>query len=163
MQITVPDAATQLMLELVASYGAVEAIQIEVVAEAAAVEFEVDGQKLSGKMTAARAISTQSTIADQLLGGTAEEQAQVAEWLTFSQTHLSPLMDDRLAKLNDWLESRTWLVGKKPTLADLVIYAAVQPAAVRLCHGDPGLLIDLDWVSFEKMVMHQCATCTLNP
>ena len=36
-----------------------------------------------------------------------------------------------LLQLNDHLASRTYLVGSSATLADLVIYALVHPAAVR--------------------------------
>ena len=53
---------------------------------------------------------------------------QVIEWLTFATTELSPLLDDKLAKINDWLVSRTLLVGNVITLADLVLYAVVHPA-----------------------------------
>jgi glutathione S-transferase len=55
---------------------------------------------------------------------------QVAEWLAYRRTELSPLMDEKLAKINDWLQTRTYLAGNVLTLADLVIYAALQPAAV---------------------------------
>lgn len=60
---------------------------------------------------------------------------QVSEWLTFSLTELNPLLDDKLTKLNDWLLTRTFLVGNTTTLADLVIYAAVAPAAVSAMHA----------------------------
>lgn len=55
---------------------------------------------------------------------------QVAEWLAFRHTELTPLMDDKLAKMNEWLQSRTYLTGSSLTLADLVLYATVQPAVV---------------------------------
>ncbi len=56
---------------------------------------------------------------------------QVAEWLTYRHTELSPLLDDKLAKMHDWLQTRTYLAGNSLTLADLVLYATVQPAVVR--------------------------------
>ncbi|KAG2454786.1 hypothetical protein HYH02_000621 [Chlamydomonas schloesseri] len=39
-------------------------------------------------------------------------------------------MDDKLVKLNEHLASRTFLVGGAASLADLVVYALVHPAAV---------------------------------
>lgn len=39
-------------------------------------------------------------------------------------------MDDKLAKVNEWLQARTYLCGPVLTLADLVLYATLQPAAV---------------------------------
>lgn len=55
---------------------------------------------------------------------------QVVEWLTFAITELTPLLDDKLAKVNDWLASRSFLVGNDVTLADLVVYATAAPAVV---------------------------------
>jgi glutathione S-transferase len=55
---------------------------------------------------------------------------QVFEWLTFALTELTPLLDDKLVVMNDWLLTRTFLAGSQPTLADLVLYAFVSPAAV---------------------------------
>ncbi|GAX75792.1 hypothetical protein CEUSTIGMA_g3235.t1 [Chlamydomonas eustigma] len=60
---------------------------------------------------------------------TPEAQAQIDEWLTWSVTELSPLIDDKLFKLNDHLTTRTFLVGRTLTIADLVVCAVVQPAA----------------------------------
>ena len=59
---------------------------------------------------------------------------QVAEWLAFHHTHLTPLMDDQLLVLNAALASTTYLAGggsaaQHPSLADLVLYAVVAPAA----------------------------------
>ena len=42
-------------------------------------------------------------------------------------------MDDKLVSINDWLQTRTFLTGSAITLADLVLYAAVQPAVVSGC------------------------------
>lgn len=64
----------------------------------------------------------------QLLGDTAELQAQVDEWMTFKHTQLTPLKDDQLRKLNDWLATRMYVVGGRLTLADLVLFDAVYPA-----------------------------------
>jgi len=56
---------------------------------------------------------------------------QIAEWLSFRHTALTPLMDAKLAELSTHLASRTYVAGgARPSLADLVLYAAVSPAAV---------------------------------
>jgi hypothetical protein len=55
---------------------------------------------------------------------------QIAEWVSFAHTALSPLMDAQLAELNTALVSRTFVAAtSRPSLADLVLYAAVAPAA----------------------------------
>lgn len=55
---------------------------------------------------------------------------QVSEWLTFCVTELALLLDDKLAKLNEVLSTRTFLVGGRLTLADLAVFGTVQPAVV---------------------------------
>ena len=50
--------------------------------------------------------------------------------MSFAHTALSPLMDAQLAELNASLASRTFVAAtSRPSLADLVLYAAVAPAA----------------------------------
>jgi hypothetical protein len=56
--------------------------------------------------------------------------AQVSEWLTWATTELGGLLDVKLAKVNDHLASRTYLVGSRLTLADLVAHGTVAPAVV---------------------------------
>ncbi|GFR42084.1 hypothetical protein Agub_g2926 [Astrephomene gubernaculifera] len=85
---------------------------------------------LSGLATVCTHLARQCARQNDLLGASPELQAQVAEWLAWASSELTPLMDDKLVKLNDHLSSRTFLVGGSATLADLVIYALVHPAAV---------------------------------
>jgi aminoacyl tRNA synthase complex-interacting multifunctional protein 1 len=68
---------------------------------------------------------------------------QIVEWLTFSVTELSPLLDDKLAKINDWLVSRTFLAGNNITLADLVIYGTVAPAVTAFPKAQHGHFCNL--------------------
>jgi aminoacyl tRNA synthase complex-interacting multifunctional protein 1 len=68
---------------------------------------------------------------------------QVVEWLTFCVTELSPLLDDKLAKINDWLVSRTFLAGNHITLADLVVYGTVAPAATAFPKAQHGHFCNL--------------------
>lgn len=125
---TAPDEATANLLRLVASSSGVE---ISASVAGSDVEFLADGSKAFGLHTACRAIAAKSAAAAQLLGGTPEQQAKVAEWVSFQHTSLSPLMDSSLAELDAALAGRTYLAGgRQPTLADLVLYAAVSPAAV---------------------------------
>ena len=68
---------------------------------------------------------------------------QVVEWLLFSVTELSPLLDDKLAKVNDWLVSRTFLAGNRITLADLVVYGTVAPAVTGFPKAQHGHVCNL--------------------
>ncbi|PNW84493.1 hypothetical protein CHLRE_03g145967v5 [Chlamydomonas reinhardtii] len=87
-------------------------------------------EAISGLAAVVTHLARSSARKDALLGSTPELQAQVAEWLTWASTELSPLMDDKLVKLNEHLATRSFLVGGAASLADLVIYALVHPAAV---------------------------------
>ena len=51
--------------------------------------------------------------------------------MAFVRTQLTPIMDAKLAEVNSWLASRTYLVAGRLTLADVVLYAALSPAIVR--------------------------------
>lgn len=127
----VPDAASELLLRLVANFGGSPSeLNITIVDGSNSVEFtDEKGEKLQGLTTACTAIANSCPSAAHLLGTTPESQAKVVEWLTFAITELTPLLDDKLGKVNDWLSSRTFLVGNDVTLADLVVYATVAPAA----------------------------------
>lgn len=117
-------------MRLVAAYAGIKEPQISV-GSVEDVEFEGPGrERVCGSNTAARHLASQSAFAAALLGEDADQQAKVAEWLAFRHTKLTPLMDDALDKLNQWLLTRTYLAGgAAPSLADLVLYAAVAPAA----------------------------------
>lgn len=84
--------------------------------------------KVDGLGPVCEEIARASTSKDALLGTSAESSAQVLEWLTWVSTELKGLMDDKLYKLNDHLQSRTFLVGRSLTLADLVVFGVVSPA-----------------------------------
>lgn len=58
-------------------------------------------------------------------------------------TELSPLLDDKLAKINDWLVSRTFLAGNHITLADLVVYGTVAPAVTTFPKAQHGHFCNL--------------------
>ncbi|KAL6764487.1 hypothetical protein V8C86DRAFT_1592312 [Haematococcus lacustris] len=73
-------------------------------------------------------LTLKSSRAQQLLGASNAGRAQVDEWLLWSVSELNPLMDDKLAKINDHLASRTFLVGNDLTLADLVVFGVTHAA-----------------------------------
>jgi aminoacyl tRNA synthase complex-interacting multifunctional protein 1 len=78
-----------------------------------------------------------------LLPFTTSSYTQIIEWLTFSVTELSPLLDEKLAKINDWLVSRTFLAGNHITLADLVVYGTVAPAVTTFPKAQHGHFCNL--------------------
>ncbi|KAL4429006.1 hypothetical protein ABPG77_006045 [Micractinium sp. CCAP 211/92] len=130
LSFTVPDEATANLLRLIAAYSGVEA-QPTVSSSAADVEFTAEGVQAFGEHTACKYIASKSHAAEQLLGRTPEQQAKIAEWLSFRHSALRPLMDAQLAELNAALAGVTYVAGGvQPSLADLVLYAAVSPAAV---------------------------------
>lgn len=59
------------------------------------------------------------------------DNPQVDEWLSWGAIELTPLVDEKLFKLNDHLASRTFLVGNDITLADVVVFGLVLPAAAK--------------------------------
>lgn len=66
---------------------------------------------------------------DELYGTTPEEKIQVDHWLTFSIGPLTSRRDDFLnavTYLNQILGPITYLVGKRFTLADFSVYAALH-------------------------------------
>ena len=152
--IGVPGKQAESALQLVVNYAApARDVHFEV-GKATRIEFELDGTKAFGGNAAARFLASLSPSADRLLGETPEEAAQVrggecgrlgweplrcggrllpvqvTQWLTFGHTELSPLLDDKLAHVNDWLSTRTYLAGHTLTLADLAVYAAVHAFVV---------------------------------
>ena len=76
---TVPDAAAESILKLVASYGACASpVNVSIVNGSSSVEFSDDkGQKLQGLTTACTAIANACPPATQLFGTTTEQQSKV--------------------------------------------------------------------------------------
>ncbi|PRW39127.1 methionyl-tRNA synthetase [Chlorella sorokiniana] len=128
--VTAPDAATESLLRLVAEAGGVQHLNVTIDATSSDVRFTAaDGTPAFGTATACRWLASLGSAAAQLLGETPEQAAKIAEWVSF-RTALKPLMDAQLAELNDALATRTYIAGgSRPSLADLVLYAAVAPAA----------------------------------
>ncbi|KAI7837794.1 hypothetical protein COHA_008422 [Chlorella ohadii] len=128
--VTAPDAAAESLLRLVAEAGGLQHLNVTIDATSSDVRFTAaDGTPAFGAATACRWLASLGSAAAQLLGETPEQAAKIAEWISFRNA-LQPLMDPQLAELNDALASRTYIAGgSRPSLADLVLYAAVAPAA----------------------------------
>ncbi|KAF6263252.1 hypothetical protein COO60DRAFT_1624675 [Scenedesmus sp. NREL 46B-D3] len=85
-------------------------------------------------VSACQQVARSSSIVDQLLGSQPTQQAQVLEWLTLASAELAgSISDEKLAKLNAALASRTFLAGgAAPSLADLVLFGLLHPAVATL-------------------------------
>lgn len=129
VDISAPASEAAHLLQLVATHCGVQDRVAISVCNVSDVEFcSPDGIKAFGIITACRYLASLGSSAKHILGNTSEQQAKVSEWLTYQHTELEPLMDEQLFKVNEWLQNRTYLLGNSLTLADLVVYATVQPA-----------------------------------
>jgi aminoacyl tRNA synthase complex-interacting multifunctional protein 1 len=127
---TVPDVETDRLLKLIASYSGVK-ISTKVQDTTDTTFKGSDGKPVTGTHTAARHIASLSSKAAQLLGQSPEQQAKISEWLSFKHTSLTPVMDDKLAQLNNALQASNCLGSSSMiTLADLVVYATVSSAVL---------------------------------
>ncbi|KXJ79756.1 hypothetical protein RP20_CCG028128 [Aedes albopictus] len=67
-----------------------------------------------------------------------ETELQVAQWVDYSVLYVSPAAKDKhvakalLEELNKYLESRSYLVNHKLTLADVVVFYTIQNSMVNL-------------------------------
>ena len=57
--------------------------------------------------------------------------SQISEWLSFRHTKFTPLTEEGLKQIDDWLLTRTCLAGPAISLADLVTFATLYNAVVR--------------------------------
>ena len=90
----VPDAASELLLRLVASFaGSSSELNITVVDGTSTVEFaDAKGEKLQGLTTACIAIANSSPLAAQLVGATPELQAKVcSRYMQYKCTSALPI------------------------------------------------------------------------
>eukprot|EP00882_Tetradesmus_deserticola_P026648 GHRQ01029414.1.p1 GENE.GHRQ01029414.1~~GHRQ01029414.1.p1 ORF type:complete len:190 (+),score=76.91 GHRQ01029414.1:163-732(+) len=85
-------------------------------------------------VSACQQIARSSSRSDQLLGSQPLQQAQVLEWLTLASAELAgAISDEKLARLNAALASRTFLAGgTAASLADLVLFGLLHPAVSSL-------------------------------
>ena len=87
--------------------------------------------------TNARAIAAASPQKEALLGATAVEKAQVAQWLSFVAS--TGDLDEHLASLDGALGARAFFVGDALSLADLSLYWQIHPLlAARAAKEDGG-------------------------
>ncbi|KAF8056858.1 Aimp1 [Scenedesmus sp. PABB004] len=136
-----PEGAPGATARLVARYAGVE---VDEQAGAAVVQLELGGEVVAGLVPVAQSLARASAQAEQLLGATPSEKAQVLEWLTHATTELSAVSDEALARLNAHLEPRTFLAGGTHlTLADLVAFGLVHDAVAALPGAQAGAFTNL--------------------
>ena len=63
--------------------------------------FGKDFTTISGHNTICRFIASSSKAKDQLLGQNPEDSALISEWMSYRNTDLLPLMDDKLVKVRE--------------------------------------------------------------
>ncbi len=142
--ITAPDEADARLLELVAFAAGVAPAPTVARGGVSEVEFTLAGERLTGVLTAARALAAAGPAAAALAPAEPAAAAAADQWMTWARGELGAglsLLDSQLAKLEAWLGPRTLLEGNGaagPTLADLVVYARVAPAAAALPEAQHG-------------------------
>jgi len=82
--------------------------------------------------TICRYIAEAGSRREQLLGSSPAAKAQTSEWLSFRNTGLSPVTEDRLYKISTHLLTRICLADSDPTLADLCLFATLHRAVASL-------------------------------
>jgi aminoacyl tRNA synthase complex-interacting multifunctional protein 1 len=141
--IAAPEADARL-LELVAFAACVVPTPAVARGGVSEVEFTLAGERLTGVLTAARALAAAGPAAAALAPAEPAAAAAADQWMTWARSELGTglsLLDSQLAKLEAWLGPRTLLAGNGaagPTLADLVVYARVAPAAAALPEAQHG-------------------------
>ncbi|RPB10234.1 nucleic acid-binding protein [Morchella conica CCBAS932] len=78
------------------------------------------------------------------------EKAEIAQWLTLTAS--SPIIEDTLRLLNDELKLRTTILGEKPSIADVVMYARLKDDVAGWTDdqrtGETGYRNIVRWVDF---------------
>ncbi|CAO0802787.1 unnamed protein product [Mucor circinelloides] len=87
---------------------------------------EIDGEKIDAPNTIIKALVSKSNKAE-LLGADKAEQAQVEEWLSFTNQSLrgvgkKEIVSNIEKKINDHLNNKTYFVNNHLTIVDIVIF-----------------------------------------
>jgi aminoacyl tRNA synthase complex-interacting multifunctional protein 1 len=132
--VTVPDTENEKLFTLIKGYSACkDDLQIVRDYSTSNVEFQAtDGRKLTGSIAAARFVASLGSRSDQLLGNSIADRSKISEVLSLTRGMARDGLDEQLEVFNDWLKSRTFLVGHSITLADLVLYAALSKPVTSL-------------------------------
>ncbi|KAI8065603.1 hypothetical protein BC940DRAFT_240967 [Gongronella butleri] len=89
---------------------------------------EVDGQRIDTAATIINYLATQAK--SDLLGQSAEEQAQIEDWLSFAATLRAAAKKDVLTnmqgKLNTHLNTSTFIVGNRLTIVDVELFGILH-------------------------------------
>lgn len=132
--ISVPDVQAESLLLLIKDYANCQCdIEFTRNPQSSTIELKtVEGKRLRGGIAAARYLASQGSRANQLLGDSIEQSSKIAEIISLTRFMSAEILDDQLEVFNNWLKSRTFLVGNKVTLADLVLYANLSSAMKNL-------------------------------
>ncbi|KAI9487671.1 MAG: hypothetical protein EXX96DRAFT_475650 [Benjaminiella poitrasii] len=92
---------------------------------AAELSFEVDGEKLDTPNTIIKALVSKSK--PEYLGSDKAEQAQIEEWLSYTNQSLrgvgkKEIVSNIEKKLNDHLNNKTFFINNRLTIVDIVIF-----------------------------------------
>ncbi|KAJ2305259.1 G4 quadruplex nucleic acid binding protein [Coemansia sp. RSA 2705] len=86
---------------------------------------DLDGQQVEGTNSVAQVLAAKYN--SELAGTTDAEQAEVSQWMTMSARHGPAELQVFAQTINNHLAQRTFLVGERLSLADLVAFANVHP------------------------------------
>ncbi|KAJ1785341.1 G4 quadruplex nucleic acid binding protein [Coemansia sp. RSA 2523] len=124
MSVSVSTNDLALKLLLAAVPEAAKALSVDSVADQLS-QLDLDGQHAEGTNAVAHLLAAKYN--SELAGTTDAEQAEVSQWMTMSARH-GPVERQTFAQtLNTHLAQRTFLVGNRLSLADLVAFANVHP------------------------------------
>lgn len=100
--------------------------------------FGKDYTTIAGHNTVCRFIASSSKAKAQLLGRTPEDAAMISEWLSYRNTSLLPLMDDKLIKVRHRGEHCSPTLGTSPWAPFVRAFAAVSAVGAGAAVGRQG-------------------------
>ncbi|KAJ2343673.1 G4 quadruplex nucleic acid binding protein, partial [Coemansia sp. RSA 2618] len=124
MSVSVSSNDLALKLLLAAVPEAAKALSVDAVADQLS-QLDLDGQHAEGTNAVAQVLAAKYN--SELAGTTDAEQAEVSQWMTMSARHGPTERQIFAQTLNSHVEQRTFLVGNRLSLADLVAFANVHP------------------------------------
>lgn len=86
-----------------------------------------------------------------LLGATPEEEIEINQWLSFTRTNPT-LTKEHVQTLNNVLTKKTYLVGQRPTLADLDVYLALLDCIDLVTPDEHGYVVR--WLDHVQHLVH---------
>eukprot|EP01039_Chlorochromonas_danica_P010118 gene10118-11200_t len=86
-----------------------------------------------------------------LLGATPEEEIEVNQWLSFTRTNPT-LTKEHVQTINNVLSKKTYLVGQRPTLADLDVYLTLLDSIDLVTPDESGNVVR--WLDHVQHLVH---------